>query len=116
MGARAYRLVSLFQIFSSVKDLEAILVSNSEPRPPSTPLTAPSPSTWAWLEEPEPEVKDLTPADLDDEEIEAYAEECAQRAALAEFEDIPDEELFNWSPDEFDDLLQPTLPDHMDMS
>jgi hypothetical protein len=100
-------------IFSSVKDLEIILVSNYESRPPSTPFPAPSPSTWAWLEE--PEVEDLTPADLADEEIEAYAEECAQRAALAEFEDIPEEELFNWSPDEFD-VPQPTLHDHMDMS
>jgi hypothetical protein len=33
---------------------------------------------------------------------------------LAEFEDIPEEELFNWSPDELDD--QPTLHDQMDMS
>jgi len=97
-----------------VKDLETILVSNYESRLPSTPFRAPSPSTWAWLEE--PEVEDLTPADLDDEEIEAYAEECAQRAALAEFEDIAEEELFNWSPDEFDDPPQPTLHDHMDMS
>ena len=97
-----------------MKDLENVLVLNCESRPPLTPFPAPSPSTWAWLEE--PEVGDLTPADLDDEEIEAYAEECAQRAALAEFEDIAEEELFNWSPDEFDDLPQPTLHDHMDMS
>ncbi len=35
--------------------------------------------------------------DLDDEEILAYAEECTQRAALADFEDIPLEDLFSWS-------------------
>jgi len=39
----------------------------------------------------------LTPEDLDDEELEAYAEEAAQRAALADFEDIPDDDLFSWS-------------------
>lgn len=48
--------------------------------------------------------EELTPIDLDDEELAAYAEECAQRAALADFEDIPEEELFSWSdfeePDE----------------
>ena len=36
----------------------------------------------------------LTPIDLDDEELAAYAEECA---ALADFDDIPEEELFSWS-------------------
>ncbi|KAF8067940.1 hypothetical protein FPV67DRAFT_1494298, partial [Lyophyllum atratum] len=41
--------------------------------------------------------EDLTPVDLDDEELEAYAEECARRAALADFEDIPQEELFSLS-------------------
>lgn len=96
-----------------MKDLETFLVPNSvESRPPLTPLPVPSPSTWSWLEE--PELEDPTPADLADEEIEAYAEECARRAALAEFEDIPEEELFDWSPDELDD--QPTLHDQMDMS
>ena len=46
------------------------------------------------------EEEELTPIDLDDEELAAYAEECA---ALADFDDIP-EELFSWSdfeePDE----------------
>jgi len=85
-----------------------------ESRPPSTPLsTRRSPSTLDWLVEPE---VDLTPANLDDEEIEAYAEECARRVALAEFEDIPEEELFNWSPDEFDDAPQSAVHDQMDMS
>ncbi|KAG6910711.1 hypothetical protein DXG01_008241 [Tephrocybe rancida] len=40
---------------------------------------------------------ELTPVDLDDEELEAYAEECAQRAAVADFEDIPENELFSLS-------------------
>ena len=40
--------------------------------------------------------EELTPIDLDDEELAAYAEECAQRAVLAHFDDIP-EELFIWS-------------------
>ncbi|KAG5652640.1 hypothetical protein H0H81_004252 [Sphagnurus paluster] len=39
----------------------------------------------------------LTPVDLDDEELEAYAEECSRRAVLADFEDIPQEELFSLS-------------------
>jgi hypothetical protein len=48
-----------------------------------------------------PQGEELTPIDLDDEELAAYAEECA---ALADFDDIPEEELFSWSdfeePDE----------------
>ena len=40
------------------------------------------------------EGEELTPIDLDDEELAAYAEECA---ALADFDDIPEEELFSWS-------------------
>ena len=48
--------------------------------------------------------EELTPIDLDDEELAAYAEECARGAALADFDDIPEEELFSWSdfeePDE----------------
>jgi hypothetical protein len=48
-----------------------------------------------------PQEGELTPIDLDDEELAAYAEE---RAALADFDDIPEEELFSWSdfeePDE----------------
>ncbi|KAF9007460.1 hypothetical protein BDQ17DRAFT_1276103 [Cyathus striatus] len=41
----------------------------------------------------EEESQDLPP-DLDDAELEVYAEEYA---ALADFEDIPDEELFDWA-------------------
>ena len=41
--------------------------------------------------------QDMTPVDLDDEEIWFYAEECANRAVLADFEDIPEEELFSFS-------------------
>ena len=51
--------------------------------------------------------KELTPVDLDDEEIEAYAEEYAQRAALADFDDIPEKELFSWS--DFEETDEPTL-------
>lgn len=40
---------------------------------------------------------ELTPVDLENEELEAYAEECAKRAALEDFQDIPEEELFSWS-------------------
>ena len=43
---------------------------------------------------------DLSPVDLDDEELQAYAEECAKRAALADFEDVPVEDLFSWSDSE----------------
>ncbi|KDR72740.1 hypothetical protein GALMADRAFT_252956 [Galerina marginata CBS 339.88] len=42
----------------------------------------------------------LTPVDLDDEELEEYAEEYARRAALADFEDLPEDELFAWSDGE----------------
>ena len=41
--------------------------------------------------------ENITPVDLDDEEIWFYAEECAKRAVLADFEDIPAEELFSFS-------------------
>lgn len=44
-----------------------------------------------------PTEAELTPADLEDEELEAYADECARQAVLADFEDIPEEELFGWS-------------------
>lgn len=44
----------------------------------------------------------LSPADLEDEELQAYADECAQQAALDEFADIPEEELFHFS--DFDDV------------
>jgi len=61
---------------------------------------------WTDLEE------KLTPVDLDDEELEAYAEECAQRAALADFDDIPEEELFNWSDFEEPDELSSRSEHH----
>ncbi|KAF8871574.1 hypothetical protein BD779DRAFT_1576005 [Infundibulicybe gibba] len=41
--------------------------------------------------------------ELEEEELIAYAEECAKRAALADFEDITAEELSNWS--DFEDEL-----------
>ncbi|KAG7086794.1 hypothetical protein E1B28_002722 [Marasmius oreades] len=44
----------------------------------------------------------LTPEDLEDAELEAYAEECERQAALAEFENIPVEDLFGWDEDDFD--------------
>ncbi|GLB38986.1 hypothetical protein LshimejAT787_0601480 [Lyophyllum shimeji] len=47
----------------------------------------------------------LTPVDLDDEELDAYAEECARRAALADFEDIPQDELFSLS--DVEELVEP---------
>jgi hypothetical protein len=40
---------------------------------------------------------EVTPFDLDDAELEAYAEEYARSVAFAEFEDLPAEELFGWS-------------------
>ena len=42
-------------------------------------------------------LQSITPVDLDDEELEAYAEECTKKAAVADFEDIPPEDLFSWS-------------------
>ena len=51
-------------------------------------------------QEQEQEQEVLTPADLDDEELEAYAEAYARSLAFAEFEDIPEEELFSWSDGE----------------
>jgi len=39
----------------------------------------------------------MTPFDFDDEELEAYAKECARVTALADFEDLPEEELFSYS-------------------
>ena len=45
-------------------------------------------------------LRSVAPVDLDDAELEAYAEECTRRAAAADFEDIPPEDLFNWSDSE----------------
>jgi len=60
--------------------------------------------------------QDLSPADLDDEELEAYAEECARQAAYDEFADIPEEELFHLS--DIDDVpnQDPKAADEMDLS
>ncbi|KAI3610439.1 hypothetical protein WG66_006987 [Moniliophthora roreri] len=41
-----------------------------------------------------------TPEDLEDAELEAYAEECERQAALADFEDIPVNQLFEWDDEE----------------
>ena len=41
--------------------------------------------------------EEMTPFDFDDEELEAYAKECARVTALADFEDLPEEELFSYS-------------------
>jgi len=38
--------------------------------------------------------EDLTPEELENAELEAYAQECETQAALADFEDIPLDELF----------------------
>ncbi|KAG6856927.1 hypothetical protein H0H87_012178 [Tephrocybe sp. NHM501043] len=51
------------------------------------------------------ETEDLMPIDLHDEELEAYAEECARRAVLADFEDIPYEDLFSLS--DVEEVLHP---------
>lgn len=43
---------------------------------------------------------------MDDEELEAYADEYARQKAIAEFDDIPEDELFGeWS--DFEDDLGP---------
>lgn len=65
-------------------------------------ITADSSSSPASSSRPPEE---LTPIDLDDEELGAYAEECARRAALADFEDIPQEELFSLS--DVEELVEP---------
>lgn len=54
-----------------------------------------------------------TLADLEDEELQAYAEECARRAALEDFADIPEEELFSWS--DIEDIEAPTKDTDMDI-
>lgn len=56
---------------------------------------------------------ELTPADLEDEELEAYAEECARRAALEDFEGLDDADLFEWSDDE-DPVSATTAEENMD--
>lgn len=51
------------------------------------------------MDEEIPEEFNPDPEDLDDE-LEAYAEEFARRAAVADFEDIPLEDLFDWNDSE----------------
>ena len=43
------------------------------------------------------EQEEITPFDLDDAELEEYAEEYARMAAVAEFEDLAEEDIFSWS-------------------
>ncbi|KAF8996248.1 hypothetical protein BDQ17DRAFT_1429857 [Cyathus striatus] len=49
------------------------------------------------------------PPDIDEAELEAYAEEYATQAALADFEDIPEEDLNGWSDFESDGPGHATL-------
>lgn len=75
------------------------------------------PSELDWFEDDAPQ-ETAGHADLD-EELEAYAEECARLAALEEFEGIPVEDLFAWSDDEADTPRQSDIAqreDSMDMS
>jgi hypothetical protein len=62
--------------------------------------------------------QDVLPEDdFDDEELEAYAEECARQAALDEWTDIPEEDLFQL-PSDLDDIPEedPKVGDDMDVS
>jgi hypothetical protein len=86
--------------------------------PPNSTSRDVVPSEQDWLEDEVPQ-EAISPADLDDEELEAYAEECARLAALEEFEGIPVDDLFSWSDDEADTPRQSDLvqrEDSMDMS
>lgn len=52
---------------------------------------------------------ELTPEDLDDEELAEYAEECARRKALEDFEGISEDDLFSWSDiEDLDDHRPPS--------
>lgn len=51
------------------------------------------------------------PFDSDEAELEEYAAEYARITALAEFEDLPEEELFDWS--DIEGLIE---EDSMDLS
>jgi hypothetical protein len=58
-----------------------------------------------------------TPFDLDEAELEEYAEEYARMTALADFEDIPVQELFAWSDDFLDETAHSgNEQDTMDVS
>ncbi|CAA7268610.1 unnamed protein product [Cyclocybe aegerita] len=94
--------------------------TSANPHGASSGMTSTSTSGDAFWN-PFEEEEELTPADLDDEELEVYAEEAAQRAALADFEDIPEDELFSASWSDGEDLGSSTpeatirLPQDTDM-
>ncbi|KAJ3724145.1 hypothetical protein DFJ43DRAFT_640393 [Lentinula guzmanii] len=59
-------------------------------------LHAPEPSQAGQFSDQDiQETVEMTPEELEQAELEAYAEECERRAALADFEDIPFDELFD---------------------
>lgn len=67
--------------------------------PPRTGLSTPGRVPATRLEQ-----EGMTPFDLDDAELEEYAEEYARMAAMADFEDLTEEEIFSWS--DMEDLAQ----------
>ncbi|KXN82747.1 hypothetical protein AN958_02186 [Leucoagaricus sp. SymC.cos] len=73
---------------------------------------------WEEMQEKPASCPDFSPADLEEEEVEAYAEEYFRQAALDDFADIPEEELFHLS--DIDEILDepPADKDHdkMDLS
>ncbi|KAJ3502930.1 hypothetical protein NLJ89_g8663 [Agrocybe chaxingu] len=84
---------------------QELTASNSaNPHGASSGMASTSTSGDAFWNPIEEEEEELTPADLDDEELEVYAEEAARRAALADFEDIPEDELFSASWSDGEDL------------
>jgi hypothetical protein len=82
-----------------------------------TPLTVNQikdfPSSNSGIPNPTPEP---SVTDFDEEELDAYVEECARQAALDDLASIPEEELFHWS--DIDDLLEedPKATGDMDLS
>ena len=88
---------------SSVKGW-SIFYLLSHPRPHcllETPNSKSQYLTGARSLDEEAEQIDFTPADLFDEEVEAYAADWDCQAALADFEDLPEEALFGpWSDQE----------------
>lgn len=48
---------------------------------------------------------EMTPEELEQAELEAYAEECERQAALADFENIPLDELFALDDAELSELM-----------
>ncbi|KAE9403561.1 hypothetical protein BT96DRAFT_1016950 [Gymnopus androsaceus JB14] len=51
------------------------------------------------------DITEITPEELEHAELEAYAEECERQAALADFEDIPLDELFTLDDEELRELM-----------